>query len=185
MFTLVDVCDFQSFPVGGQVTFCRQVAEEFAGEVNLVGITTDPREPVGQWYRKVLGGTEFCAINFCRASGVNKPIIPMRLRNLVSVLLRRGRIFAKAEGLMLVNSPEVMIALRLLRFRAFRYVYIFHGVENPLEMPRYWWGRPLAGLFELLLFWSLRRAEGVLACSDEHGVNMLKSRMGKWLPPAG
>ncbi|MBN9317450.1 MAG: glycosyltransferase family 4 protein [Devosia sp.] len=185
-FTYVDACDYVAVPMSGQLTFARQVADEFGADVDLVGISlADEGSATGRWTTRQIGGTQFRYFSLYRHAPVLRPKIPLRVRNFIAALWLGRRLVASARGPLLVNSPELAIALFVATMGRARFAYMFHGTENPLEMPRYRWGKIVARPFERLLFRALRDSPAVLASADDSSIARLERKMGALVPQGG
>ncbi len=183
MLTLIDGVDYESRPVGGQLTFCKQLLKEFEpGEICIVGVNSS-QEPVRQWFKKTVGGKSYDCFNLYTLSDKIKPIVPLRVMNFISIFLSRRAILKKANFPLLINLPEIMIALKIFNWRHFSYFYIFHGAENPLRLPRYNWGKWFARWFEHLHFKSLKSAKGILVCADRKAIKVLLVRAKGTIKP--
>jgi glycosyltransferase involved in cell wall biosynthesis len=170
LFVLVEACDFQLSPVGGQLSFCKQILASFDEPILLVGVGST-NDPVGCWYQHRIGNREYTRFNLYRLSSEIKPKIPLRLKTLITLLFYWQAILAKTGDIpFFVNAPESVIALFSLRKKFTRFSYIFHGVENPLAMPRYKWGKAFLRPFEWMLKNALARAENILVCADGIGL---------------
>jgi hypothetical protein len=142
---VIDACDFRGFPVGGTLTTIKQLIAVFGNRLALVGISTDDG-PIGQWSKKTIGGVEFDFFSFKRVDPtVPKPRIPRRLDAYLRLKQHKKRILALGLDAAYVIAPEVMLAIKGWGLRI---AYTFAGVENPLTMPRYAFGKWLAVPFE-------------------------------------
>lgn len=179
MFVLIEACDFEKTPIGGQLSFCKQLIEIYGDQLVLIGVNS-AKEPVGRWFKKNISEQSFQCFNLYNSSSKKKPIVPLRIQTMVYLFKYRNKIFRETSNLpFFVNSPETMIALTFFRQVKEKYWYIFHGVENPLAMPRYVWGKLFAQLFEYLLFKSLRHADRILACADKRAISSLLAKIKK------
>jgi glycosyltransferase involved in cell wall biosynthesis len=60
---------------------------------------------------------------------------------------------------------------------------MFPGHANPLKMPRYRWGKPLAGWYDSKLSAALQDVDVILACADGEGIRDIAGRSKGLLPP--
>jgi glycosyltransferase involved in cell wall biosynthesis len=173
---LIEACDFERFPVGGQLTTVRQLLGYFGNRFALVGVTTDDT-PAGRWVKRVIDGVEFDFFGIARVDPARrKPLLPRRLTAWLSLLRQRKRIQALGVRAALVVAPEVMLAVSRWGLRI---GYLFCGVENPLSNPRYPVGRLLAGAFEARLHRALsEHAELILAAADPEAIQRMRGRSG-------
>jgi len=171
---VIDACDFRGFPVGGQLTTIKQLIAVFGNRLALVGISTDDG-PIGQWSKKTIGGVEFDFFSFKRVDPtVPKPRIPRRLDAYLRLKQHKKKILALGLDAAYVIAPEVMLAIKGWGLRI---AYTFAGVENPLTMPRYAFGKWLAVPFERALFAALaEHSELILAAADQNAIQAMKGR---------
>ncbi len=174
-FLIIEGCDYESCPPGGQLNFARQLVGQYRREVALVGVTTDPELPVGQWTVKTVAGV---AVPFLpvrrRSRGGEKSLAPERLKDYLALRKHREAILAASIRDVFVQSPEVLMAVSGWGWE--RLCYLFSGVENPLTMSRYRWSRPVARAFDRRFFHALRSAETILAAADREAIEGLARR---------
>ncbi len=171
---LLEGCDFESFPAGGQLAVARQLMAAFGPRLALVGISTDDT-PVGRWVEKDIDGRTFRFLATGRRSvGAGRPAVPARITRLLGLLRHREAILSLGVRAAFTQAPEDLVAVS--RFELDRICYCFPGVENPVAAARYPWARPLAALHDGLLFRALRRAETVLASADDEAIDGLVAR---------
>jgi glycosyltransferase involved in cell wall biosynthesis len=165
---IMDGCDYQSMPIGGQLSFCKQLVSVFSPEeIVLVGVASVPSEPVGVWFKRNIEGETYDCFNLYRLDQSKKPRIPLRIRNFLSMIrYRRTIIDVIHSDTVFIQSPELMIGFSILNRKKQKIAYFFHGVENPLNNPRYAWGRTLSGLFWLVFIYSLKKSNCNLAAAD-------------------
>jgi glycosyltransferase involved in cell wall biosynthesis len=173
---LIEACDFQGFPVGGQLTTAQQFVAVFGESLALVGVSTDDT-PIGRWIRKSFNGIELDFFSFGRVDPHDKkPRIPRRLHAYWRLKFYKREILSLGVTAAYVLAPEVMLAIQ---HWGLRIAYKFAGVENPLTMPRYALGKWIAEPFERRLFSALaRHSELITAAADQAAIDALKARSG-------
>ncbi|OHB60349.1 MAG: hypothetical protein A2167_00330 [Planctomycetes bacterium RBG_13_46_10] len=165
---LIESCDFVSFPIGGQLSFARQMMMAFGNRLALVGVSTDDT-PVGKWIKKDIDGIDYDYFAFAhRQVRGKKPSIPARITGYLAVRKFNKQILSKGIKCVFIQSPEILIAVHTWGWRSI--CYCFPGVENPLQMPRYGWGKMFAGLYEKKLFSTLRNVDTILASADDEAI---------------
>jgi glycosyltransferase involved in cell wall biosynthesis len=171
---LIEPCDFDNYPIGGQLTFSKQMLKAFPDQIALVGISSDDT-PVGRWLQKEFHGrsVDFFSIAH-RDPSPNKPFIPSRLQSFCQLRRHRGKILSLGIRSVFLQAHEVMLAV--WDWDLENVCYRFPGTENPLKISRYRWAKPFARLFDVLLFSSLRRADLILAAGDSSAIESLKER---------
>lgn len=173
-FLLIEGCNFEDYPVGGQLSFAKQMMTAFGNRAALVGISTDDT-PTGRWVQKDFGGVEYCYFAMAkRVPSGRRPLIPGRLSNYWNVWRHRREILSLGVGKAFVQAAEALMVVSNWGLESL--CYRFPGVQNPLLAPRYAYGRMLANVFDRKLFAALRRADVILASADEEAIAGLVER---------
>jgi glycosyltransferase involved in cell wall biosynthesis len=177
---LIEGCDFERFPPGGQLSSAKQMMAAFGNRLALVGICTD-RTPVGRWIERAFGAERFLFYGVGHsAPSSDKPLVPARLAQYLRLTLHRKGILSLGVRAAFLQAPEALLVVS--RWGLDSVCYRFPGVENPLSMPRYQWGRVLAGWFDRRLFDALARTDVILASADDRAIDALVARSGGSLP---
>ncbi len=173
-FLIIEGCNFVDCPVGGQLSFAKQLLEVYGDNVGLVGITERNDIPIGKWTKLQIGEKEmdFFAYRKASCSG-EKPIIPGRISGYLSIRKYRKAILSKNKKA-LTQAPELLIAIKDWGWDSL--CYEFPGVENPLLMPRFKWGKPFANLYEKQLFRALQKVDVILASAGFEAIQNLVKR---------
>jgi len=84
-FILIEPCNYIDYPVGGQLTFAKQLINVYGNEIALVGYG-DKNEPIGKWFKKRLIDQyfDYFAISMYSPE-IIKPIIPARLTSYLNI----------------------------------------------------------------------------------------------------
>jgi glycosyltransferase involved in cell wall biosynthesis len=178
----IEACNFVDSPVGGQLSFARQMLACWGADAAYAGWTNDLQEPVGRWFKKRLGDVEVDYFAFHRHQPGRAPhrFLPARMVTFMEVRRWQRRLLEGCHAkLVLTCEPSVLIPLRLHDGQ--RLAYYFPGVASPLSVSRFPFLRPLAGAFEKLIFRALRKADLLLAAADAEAIISLKQRAGSWL----
>ena len=56
---LIDFANYEDFPIGGYITFARNMMSSFGSDLALAGITTSRKDPIGRWFKKNIDGIAF------------------------------------------------------------------------------------------------------------------------------
>jgi len=176
---LIENCDFQAFPPGGQLTFSRQLLRFFGPRLALVGATCAD-DPLGRWIEKRLQGhsAAFLAVGRLKP-GSARPLLPRRLRFYLQLRRYRRAILASGARHAIILAPEALLAVRDWGLEI---CYHFSGVENPLLRSRYRWARPLARWFDGAHMRSASQARLVMAHADAAAIDALAARSCGRLP---
>jgi glycosyltransferase involved in cell wall biosynthesis len=177
----LEACNFVDKPMGGQLTFSRQLMKVFGSRLALVGWASAPSEPVGHWFDKNIEGTayRYFAIGRDRPSS-SKPLVPARLTACLQVRRYLPRILSIGIKNIIVEEHAILIAMNLTT--PYNLCYCFPGVEAPLIVSRYPWAMKFDTVFDYLFFQSLaRKANCILAAADELAIMGLKHRAGNHL----
>ena len=171
---VIEAGDFDVFPVGGQLTTVRQLIAVFGDRLALVGISIQA-EPIGRWFKKAIGGVEydFFSIGYVDPL-IRKPRIPRRIDTLLRLKLHKKGILSLGSNAAFVIAPEVMLAIKGWGLRV---AFLFPGVENPLNKPRYAIGKWIAAPYERCLFSALAaHSELIMAAADQKAIQAMKNR---------
>lgn len=171
---LIEGCDFESFPVGGQLSFARQAIPTMGERIALVGISTDAT-PVGQWVEISRFGRRMPFFAFAKVNpSHHKPVIPLRIQTYIALKRFRKEILAYGARSVISNSPEVTMAVR--NWGLDHLLHIARGTNNPVLFSRYRWARPLAARFERSFFSAIRIADVILANADDSEISNFVNR---------
>jgi glycosyltransferase involved in cell wall biosynthesis len=176
---IIDFCNYEDYPIGGFLSFCKNMVASFGNSLALVGITTEEDEPVGQWFKKKIGQYEFDFFALKRYKK-NKTmfLLPDRLVSFVTLQIYRKRIMDKGFRNVFIQRQEMMPAVK--SFGINNICYCFPGMENPLSISKYWYGKYLSKRFDKVFFSSFENTSTVLATGDEKAIHeMLLRSNGK------
>lgn len=171
-FLIIEACDFQGYPGGGQTQQAIMLMKAFADNVALVGITTGD-SPVGKWVERKIGGRNFRYFSIGRREKrFSRPLIPSRIVGFSELFRYRRAILSLGIRRALIQAPELLMACSHWGWESV--CYWFPGVSNPLAVPRYRWGKALKMLFPQIFFRVLRNADVILAQADDRSLRRLK-----------
>jgi len=172
---LIECCNFDDFPAGGQLSFAKHLASVFNNEIALVGISTDPDEPIGKWFKKKINWIEydFFAIYYKKKNS-KRPVIPFRLQNWFALKIHRKKIQTIHFSNVLIGAPEVLFAVSNWNYP--NICFIFSGTENPLVISRYKIGKLLAFLFDWFFFPRITKVNTILAAGNKEAIQNLVKR---------
>jgi glycosyltransferase involved in cell wall biosynthesis len=173
---LIEGCDFEGFPPGGQLAMAQRLMSAFGNRLALVGICTDDT-PVGRWIERDIDGTRYWFYGIGRRRrDARRPLVPARLSLAAGLRRHRDGVLSLDVRSAFVQAPEAVFVVAQWGLTSLS--YCFPGVSNPLSISRYRWARPLAGWFDHFLFRSLDRAEVIFASVDARAVDELVARSG-------
>lgn len=171
---LIEGCNFQSYPTGGQLSFTRQMMQAFGPRLALIGICTDST-PVGKWVTKAFDGREYSFFAIGRRTvTTRKPFIPARLCEYLEVKKHKKQILSLGIKSAFIQAPQILLAVHKWGWDSL--CYMFAGVENPLKISRYKWGKLFAEPFEKNFFPALKNTDVILACADTKSIDSLIKR---------
>ncbi len=171
---VIEPCNYEDYPVGGQLTFVKQLLNCYGERLALVGISTG-NDPIGKWFKKEIDGSSYWFFSIARYSRRPiKPLIPHRVRTYFTLTRYKKRIMAMDIRSFFTQSPEALLVIT--NWNISDVCYLYPGVANPLTMPRYKWGKLLASIFEKKLFHAVSRAHVVLAAADGEEIRTLVQR---------
>jgi glycosyltransferase involved in cell wall biosynthesis len=173
-FLIIEGCNFVDCPVGGQLSFAKQLLEVYGESVGLVGITERDDVPIGEWTKLTINEKKMDFFAYRKAScNGKKPIIPGRISGYLAIRKYRKAILSKNRNA-LTQAPELLIAISDWGWDSL--CYEFPGVENPLLMPRFKWGKPFANFYEKQLFKALQKVDIILASAGFVAIQNLVKR---------
>lgn len=177
----LEACNFIDKPMGGQLSFSRQLIKVLGSRLALVGWASSPCEPVGCWFNKVIDGTfyRYFAIGRERPSA-SKPLVPARLITWFQIKRYQNRIFSIGIPNIIIREHSILMAMDFSP--GYNVCYLFPGAESPLTISRYPWAMRFSAFFDHLFFQSLNsKANCVLAAADELAIAGLKRKAGEAL----
>jgi glycosyltransferase involved in cell wall biosynthesis len=180
-FIHMDPVNFQDFPMGGTLSFSRQLIDQFRDQVALVGMITDESEPVGRWFRKEISGVvyHYFGIGRFRKSDM-RPIIPIRLKTFLLLLFYLRRIRKINISDVFTQSPQFLFALNFFNWDSL--CFCFAGIANSVAISRYTFLRVFGILYEKILFRILKKkATVILAAADNEAILDAITRTGNIL----
>lgn len=169
-FLHIESNNFQDFPFGGTLSFSKQLTGQFRDEIALVGLITDPDDPVGKWFRKDIAGTSFFYFGYGRFKKTSKrPVIPIRLKSWFCLLLYLPRIRVLKIRNVFTQSPHLLFALNIFKWDSI--CFCFAGISNSISNSRYKSLRFFGNLYERRLFKILKQKVNViLAAADKDAI---------------
>ncbi len=170
--TIIENCDFESHPVGGQISNLTSVVKMFPDlDFRLVGIRTDGG-PVRRWVSRQVNGRDYPFIAVGRRHrSMRRPLVPERLRFYAELNLSRRAIQQGGRDAVFLVAPESLLAVKGWGWG--EVCYTFSGVYNPLERSRYRWAKVFAQPFDRLRIRAAAAADVLLAHADEDDIREL------------
>jgi len=166
---IIDFCNYDDYPIGGYLSFAKNLMISFGNQLSLVGITTDINDPIGKWFKKSIDSIDYDFFAFAYYSKLKtKHIIPDRLVTYLLLKYYRNQILTIDINNVFIQRQEVLEATKNYSFN--NICYCFAGLENPLAISKYWYAHHLAKYFEKRFFRSLKYAKLVLASGDEAAI---------------
>ncbi|MBN1972129.1 MAG: glycosyltransferase family 4 protein [Sedimentisphaerales bacterium] len=171
---LIEACNFADFPVGGMLSFCKQMMRAFGNRLALVGISTG-NTPVGRWIEKEFDGVTFRYFAIAKWEPLTKkPLVPFRLAAYLQFRRYRKAIYSIGIDNLYTQSEEAIMVMSDMPWKSI--CFRFAGVENSLRMSRYRWSRLFSGIHERLLFSALRPVNVILASAGNEAINQMIQR---------
>lgn len=176
----IEFCNFTDYPLGGHLSFAKHLTRAMAGGMDLVGLTTDAEEPVGEWQAKIVEGAEYRVLNVARVVPSSKrPLVPSRVTNYFLMRRFASRIEWGKYPVILIQTPEILFAVPKAVLS--RVILVMPGVGNPLAISRYPWARRLAWLYDRVFFRRAGRVRRLLAAADKEAVAGFVARGRGWI----
>lgn len=171
---IIDFSNFEDYPIGGYLSFASNLVSAFGSTLALVGITTDPGDPTGRWFKKSIRGETFDFFAFARYKKTRtKHLIPDRLITYLLIRFYRRRIEQIGIRNLFIQRQEVLLAIETDHMNI---CFSFAGLENPLSISKYWYSQLIARPFEGFFFKKLERVQVILARGDDRAIADLMKR---------
>lgn len=165
---LIEICNYSDYPIGGYLSFAKQMLNAFGNQLTIVGMVTDDT-PIGVWIKKEIDGIvyDFFAV-FKSSKDSRKKIIPGRISVYLAVKKYKKEILSLNIRNIFIQTPEVLLALNIQSDN--NLCCRIPGLENPLAISRYNYSKYFAGIFEKIYFKFLKNARIVYATGDNDAV---------------
>lgn len=177
---LIEVCNFTDYPIGGYLSFAKQMLTAFGNQLALVGLASEDM-PVGKWVKKEINGIVYDYFGVAKFHKTNKKtIIPYRLKSYLAVRKYKHEILKIGIDNVFIQTPEVLFALNNCKIN--NLCNRIPGVENPLSISRYWYGSFFAKIFDLNFFSGLLKSNLILASADKIAIQDFVKRGRNIIP---
>jgi glycosyltransferase involved in cell wall biosynthesis len=172
---VIDFCNYEDYPIGGYLSFAKNLMESFGNNLALVGITSQDEDPVGRWFKKVINGSSYDFFAIARYNrSKTKHLIPDRLVSYLLVNYYKKRIFKIDIKNIFIQRQEMLLSIA--GPNCGNICYCFAGLENPLDISKYRYAGYIASLFERLFFKRLKFVKTILASGDDNAINEMVLR---------
>lgn len=171
----IELCNYHDYPLGGQLSFAKHLARAMEGEIDLVGCSTNPSEPLQVWTKKQIEGYSYNFFNVCfEKNSAEKPFMPRRIKDYYYVRKCRHLLHFEDYDCVALQAPEVMLALpdNVLK----KSCLIMPGVGNPLQISRYHWARSFSELYDRAFFSKAHFCRCILAAADTNALTAFVNR---------
>ena len=184
---LIEFCNYIDYPIGGHLSFARNILKSFKSDLSIVGISTEisDKNNVGKWRETVIDGINVNAFYVAVRPKVSKrPLIPARLSSFFLMKKWSKKIFGEdTYDVIIIQTPEILFSMPsdLLG----EVCVILPGIENPLKYSRYKIARLFANIFSEILYEKLGKVKLVLANSNQQSIdNFIRGSHNKVAPSA-
>lgn len=166
---MIDFTNYVDYPIGGFLSFSRNMLSSFGSQMALVGITTDKNEPVGSLFEKRIDDTVYNFFAFARYSKLRtRHIIPDRIACFVLLRYYKKKITCRGYKNVFIQRQEILPAVKHFGYK--NICYRFPGVENPLTISKYPGGKYFHKHFDKVFFASLNKVRLILAAADQAAI---------------
>lgn len=166
---IIDFCDYEDYPIGGYLTFAKNMMISFGSSLALVGITTDISDPIGKWFRKNINGINYDFFAYKYYSKLTtKHTIPDRLVSFFYIKMYKKKILGINIPNIFIQRQEILIAVK--PFEKANICFCLAGLENPLKISKYWYSYIFADYFEKLFFKYLLNVNVILASGNKKSI---------------
>lgn len=169
-YLLIESCNYKDYPLGGHLSFAKQLIKAFGNELALVGVTTDNETPVGRWTTKIIEGIKYDFFSVKRVyPTAKKGIIPSRIKTYFCVKKYKKRILAYGCNNVIIQTPEIFFNFK--NFQNLNICLVLPGLGNPLKISRYSYGKYFATAYEKKFFKAIDQAQLLMAAADKNAIN--------------
>lgn len=166
-FIHIDAVNFVDFPVGGTLSFSRQLISQYKEKVAIVGLVTNDADPVGKWFVKEINDISYLFFGIGRfKKSDKKPFIPLRLQTLFCLFFFLPRIRSLQVRNIFTQSPHFLFALNVFKWESL--CFCFAGIANSVTNSRYKYLRALGLIYEKNLFKILKKKASVILAAADH-----------------
>ena len=167
----IDACNFVNYPLGGTLSFAKQMMDSFKDQLVLVGLTTDDLTPVGKWIKLRINNVsyDFFAIRKVKI-GSKKPFIPERLKSYFALLIHKKKIRAFRLNIknVFIESPDALLAIKDWGYP--NICFRSPGVVNMLVASRFWYAKYFATLSQKFIYKALKKVNKIFASADNKAI---------------
>jgi glycosyltransferase involved in cell wall biosynthesis len=167
---IIEYCNFTDYPIGGHLSFAKQMIRAFGNEIAVVGIATDSKTPIGKWIKKDINNIEYNYFAVKRIKPLEKKgLIPARIKIFFDIHFYKSKILSIDCKNLFIQVPEIYFIFR--NVPDLNICLRLPGLVNPLKFSRYPWARPFAAIYENIFFKSLNKANLLLAAANKNAIN--------------
>ena len=172
---IIDFCNYEDYPMGGYLSFAKNLMTSFGNAFALAGITTEKTDPIGKWFIKIIEGIKFDFFAFAFYSDKTaKRFIPDRLAMYYYLRKYQNEILKLRIENVFVQRQEVLMGIKDFGYK--NTCYCFAGLENPLAVSKYWYAQYIAKFIERKFFQQLVYVQTILASGDAEAIREMISR---------
>ena len=165
---IIELCNFEDYPTGGQLSFARQMLMAFGGQIVLIGVSTGS-EPIRKWIKKEIDGIEYDFFSIRKyTKEFKRPIIPNRLKNFYYLSKCRKELKFLENENVFMQTPEVLFAARNWGIK--NICFRSPGVVNMLVSSRFWYAKYFQAIYETIFFKYLQKVNIILASADKNSI---------------
>jgi glycosyltransferase involved in cell wall biosynthesis len=167
---IIEYCNFIDNPIGGQLSFAKQMISAFGNEIALVGVATDSKTPIGKWIKKEINNIEFNYFAVKRIKPLEKKgLIPARIKAFFYIHFYKSKILSNDCKNLFIQAPEIYFIFR--NVPDLNICLRLPGLVNQLKFSRYPLARPFAAIYQNIFYKSLNKANILLAAADKIAIN--------------
>lgn len=174
---LIDFCNFENYPIGGHLSFAKNLMLAFKDDLALIGITTDKKDPLGRWFKKDINGIFYDFFALAKYSkSKTKHLLPDRLVSYILINYYKKDILNCNINNVFIQRHDILLATKSFGFK--NVCFRFSGLENPLEFSKYWYAKYISTFFDKKFFLSFKSVRLILAAGDENSIKQMTVKSG-------
>lgn len=170
-----EICNYRDYPLGGHLTFAKQMAKAMEGDMDLVGCSTDKSKKLRTWITERIEGYDYRIFYLCRENNTTlRPVVPRRITVYYYVKRHVRMLQLEEYDCIVIQTPEVLLGLP--KYVLNKVCLVMPGVSNPLSISRYSFARHFSSLYNKVFFRIARRCRCVLAAAGIEAIAEFEDR---------
>jgi len=167
----IEACNFKDFPLGGTLSFAKQLIQNDLENFSLVGLG-ESDDPIGSWFSKEINGKSYEYYAIGKTSVLQNTKLPKRMGTYWMLKKHLQNIFESKQKVNLVFSQTPEFVFLISKYKWDKFCFCFAGLGNSIGNSKFKLLRIFGGIYEKKLFNALQNScDVILAAADEEAIN--------------